>query len=101
MTVNSKRGRFSCLLGLYLLVLNSVMAAPSVAHSIEHAHHSNTHSMALCAWICGTGQGVESVYLDLDAPNGYWRINEVFPIEKYDLPTVLETFLRGPPESPL
>ncbi len=44
-----------------LVLMNGLLAAPSVAHAEHHAsHNAGTHSTALCAWQCVAGQGIET-----------------------------------------
>ncbi len=46
---------------LCIVLVNGLMAAPSVGHAAHHAdHQSGTHSTGLCAWLCAGGVGIES-----------------------------------------
>jgi hypothetical protein len=81
-----------------LVLANALMAAPSVGHTIHHAHHqAGTHAGGLCAWLCAAGQGIETftIHVDAVAPAGD-RIplpEPGHPFESFSFPV----FLRGPP----
>lgn len=49
-----------------LLFVNGFMAAPSVEHAPDHAHHqAGTHSSGFCAWLCTAGEGVGTALLSV------------------------------------
>jgi len=47
-----------------LLTLTGLVYPQTVPHAAHHAHHqASDHTSPLCAWLCATGQGVESAKL--------------------------------------
>ena len=83
---------------LCLVLMNGLMAAPSVAHAMHHGkHQAGTHSTGLCAWLCAAGQGIESASVDLESTLRLldWVVYVHADQYKKSLPSVV--FLRGPP----
>ena len=53
MWMNGKRPTLIWGLLLVIVMVNGLMAAPSVGHAEHHAdHQTGTHSTGLCAWLC-------------------------------------------------
>jgi hypothetical protein len=81
-----------------IILVNGLMAAPSVGHAGHHAdHQAGTHSTGLCAWLCAGGVGIES--------SGVQLISELQFLEWVGIPSFdlifsavpLSSFFRGPP----
>ena len=81
-----------------LVLVNGLMAAPSVGHAKHHAdHQAGTHSTGLCAWLCAGGVGIESVAVQLTSG--------LLLVERVTIPSVdvvfsvisFPHFFRGPP----
>lgn len=96
--VRLKRSGLVWALLFCLVLVNGFMAAPSVAHAVHHAsHNAGTHSTSLCAWLCASGQGIESSSVGLDSTFrllGLVAFRDVDQIQKQFFFIVL---LRGPP----
>jgi hypothetical protein len=81
-----------------IILVNGLMAAPSVGHAGHHAdHQAGTHSTGLCAWLCAGGVGIESS--DVQLISGLQFLERV-GIPLFDLifsAVPLSSFFRGPP----
>jgi hypothetical protein len=65
--VTMKRSAFIWSLLLCLILVNGLMAAPSVTHAAHHGHHqAGTHSTGLCAWLCTAGQAIETLSVSFE-----------------------------------
>ena len=93
-----KRSVFIWALLLCLVLVNGLMAAPSVGHAQHHAdHQGTTHSTGLCAWLCAGGVGIESSVVQF--------VSELQLLEWGNIPSFdvvlnvvsLPYFFRGPP----
>ncbi len=83
---------------LCLVLVNGFMAAPSVAHTTDHASHkAGTHSSGLCAWFCAAGQGIEVSPVRMDAASKLFCTIELQFIEELREDISFQPFLRGPP----
>lgn len=83
-----------------LVLVNGLMAAPSVVHAGHHEKHTaGSHTTGLCAWLCAAGQGIETSSSALEAT--FRVIDEVFYfcIDHPLRPLSAPIFLRGPPAS--
>ena len=81
-----------------IVLVNGLMAAPSVGHAQHHADHQGaTHSTGICAWLCAAGVGIESSDIQL--------ISELQFLERVGIPSFdiifsavpFSSFFRGPP----
>lgn len=98
MTVHVKRSAVVWALLLCILVMNGLMAAPSVGHAQHHAdHQGTTHSTGICAWLCAAGQGVESS--SVVATSTLQLVGHVVVphIDAILDSEIFSHFLRGPP----
>lgn len=81
-----------------LVLVNGLMAAPSVGHAKHHADHkAGTHSTGLCVWLCAGGVGIESSTVQLTS--GLHLVSRI-GIPSYDVVlsiVSLPYFFRGPP----
>lgn len=84
------------------LLLVPALASPAiVTHESQHAHHkAATHFSALCSWLCGAGQSIETSSIQLDS-----ILQLLDLLETYSVDGVLSTvatlrFFRGPPANP-
>jgi len=96
--VRLKRSGLVWALLFCLVLVNGLMAAPSVAHAVHHAsHQAGTHGTSLCAWLCAAGQGIETSSVSLESTFRFLDLvasPDVDQIQKRFFSTVL---LRGPP----
>jgi len=81
------------------LLLVPALASPAmVTHETQHAHHKAvTHSSALCTWLCGVGQGIQTSSIQLSAT---FHSFDLLAPHEFDevLPAVTTpSFFRGPP----
>jgi len=81
------------------LLLVPALASPAmVAHEAQHAHHkAATHSSALCSWLCGAGQGIETSSIQLDSVLQLLDLLETYGVDEVLPATATPTFFRGPP----
>jgi hypothetical protein len=93
-----KRSAFVWALLLCLVLVNGLMAAPSVGHAGHHTdHQAGTHSTGICAWMCAAGDGIESSvvpfasHLQLIECTSSVSVKTVLTLDS------LWFFLRGPP----
>lgn len=81
-----------------IILVNGLMAAPSVGHAGHHAdHQAGTHSSGLCAWLCAGGVGIESSTVQFISR---LRLLEWVSIPSFDVVlsvVSLSYFFRGPP----
>ena len=81
-----------------LVLVNGLMAAPSVGHAQHHADHkAGTHSTGICAWQCAGGVGIESSAVQFTFE---LQLVERVTIPFYDVVLMvrsLSSFFRGPP----
>lgn len=93
-----KRSVFVWALLFCIILVNGVMAAPSVGHAEHHAHHqAGTHSSGICAWLCAGGVGIESSVVQLTSG---LQLLEWVSIPSFDIVIsviAFPCFLRGPP----
>jgi hypothetical protein len=93
-----KRSAFVWALLFCLVLVNGLMAAPSVGHAEHHAdHQAGTHSSGICAWLCAGGVGIESSVVQLTSG---LRLLEWVSIPSFDVVlsiVPLSYFFRGPP----
>lgn len=96
--VTLKRSGLIWALLLCLILVNGLMAAPSVRHALHHAkHQAGTHSTGICAWLCAAGQGVESSSIHLPSELQLFERTVVDPIDAVSDAAFYDHFLRGPP----
>ena len=83
-----------------LLLLNGLVYAQTVEHSVHHAHHrAATHASVLCSWMCAAGQSLEGIAFDFQVYVGLLAFAVLSSSHK---PTTLSLFFfetRGPPLS--
>ena len=83
------------------LLVGSIFASQSAAHSLGHAHHhdATTHATLLCSWVCAAGEVLEVGNVIFDT--SYRLISKVEPFSIILVRTASEffTFQRGPPLS--
>lgn len=93
-----KRSTFVWALLLCVVLVNGLMAAPSVGHAEHHANHqAGTHSTGICAWLCAAGVGIESSTVQLDSA---LQLLAWVSIPSFDVVlsvASLPYFFRGPP----
>lgn len=93
-----KRSTFVWALLFCVVLVNGLMAAPSVGHAQHHAgHQAGTHSTGICAWLCAGGVGIESSTVQLDSA---LQLLEWVSIPSFDVVlsvVSLPYFFRGPP----
>ncbi|MBH0179841.1 MAG: hypothetical protein HP491_18765 [Nitrospira sp.] len=94
-----KRFRLVWALLVCLVLMNGLMAVPSVTHAEHHGthHDAGTHASGICAWLCAAGQEVEASSVNLTSVLQLVGLSgDVFAD-----PTVLlfssDLFARGPP----
>lgn len=93
-----KRSAFIWALLFCLVLVNGLMAAPSVGHAEHHAdHRATTHSSGMCAWLCAAGQGIESASLPLIAELQTIQLTIAVQIDPALAPVSCPHFFRGPP----
>jgi len=98
MTVHAKRPAVVWAVLLCVLLMNGLMAAPSVGHAQHHAdHQGTTHSTGICAWLCAAGEGVESSSVFLHSTVQLVARVVVLHNETILDPETFSHFLRGPP----
>lgn len=95
--------RSACIwaLVLCLVLVNGLMAAPSVGHAGHHAdHQAGTHSSGICAWMCAGGVGIESSVVQLTSGLQLveWVSSPSFDVVLRAI--ALPYFFRGPPGLP-
>jgi hypothetical protein len=98
--VDVKRSAFIWALLLCIVLVNGLMAAPTVGHAQHHADHAaGTHSTGICAWLCAGGVGIESSVVQV--ASGLQLLEWIaIPFYGVDLAVVsLPYFFRGPPIS--
>lgn len=98
MTMTAKRPALVWGLLLVIVLMNGLMAAPSVGHAEHHAdHQAGTHSTGICAWLCAGAVGIESSTVQL---NSALQLLEWISIPSFDVVlgvVSLPYFFRGPP----
>ncbi len=100
MAVNLKRPAFVWTLLVCIVLMNALMAAPSVGHAEHHSeHHTSTHSTGICAWLCAAGQGIESSTVELTSSLQLVESVIVPPLTSVFSVVSFDFFLRGPPVS--
>jgi len=75
------------------------LASPAmVAHEAQHAHHkAATHSSALCSWLCGAGQSIETSSIQLDSFFQLLDLLETYGVDEVLPARTTPRFFRGPP----
>jgi hypothetical protein len=100
MTVELKRPAFVWALLLCIVLVNGLMAAPSVGHAEHHDNHqAGTHSTGICAWLCAAGVGIESSVVQLTSDLQLVDQTIIASSPPTLSPSTLSYFLRGPPVS--
>jgi hypothetical protein len=81
-----------------LLLVPALASPATVAHEAQHAHHkAATHFSALCSWLCGAGQSIETSSIQLDSILQLLDLLETYSVDEV-LPAVATLrFFRGPP----
>ena len=98
MTVHAKRPAVVWAVLLCILLVNSLMAVPSVGHAQHHANHQGTtHSTGICAWLCAAGQGIESSSVVATFTLQLIERVVVSHMDAILTPATFSHFLRGPP----
>jgi hypothetical protein len=83
---------------LCVVLMNGVMAVPSVAHAEHHGtHHASTHVTGICAWLCAAGQGIESSSVSFDSALQLIGRTEYVYSELVVFSISSFLFFRGPP----
>lgn len=86
------------LLAAGLLLFLAATTGLTVAHDIQHAHHSAAmHGKGVCAWICAASQGVESDALWMGAASEAARLAEPGSDRERPCPSCATHLTRGPP----
>jgi hypothetical protein len=81
-----------------LLLVPALGSSASVAHEAQHAHHkAATHSSALCSWLCGAGQGIETSSIQLDSTLQLLELLETYGVDEVFPALATPRFSRGPP----
>ena len=84
---------------LVIVLVNGLMAAPSVSHAEPYAcHQTESHSTGLCAWLCASGVGIES---SADQFASELQLLEWISIPSFDHVISVSSllyFFRGPPQ---
>ncbi len=98
--LNLKRPVLVWTLLVCIVLMNAMMAAPSVSHAEHHSdHHTGTHSTGICAWLCAAGQGIESSTVELTSSLQLIEPVVVYPFTRVFSLVLFDFFLRGPPPS--
>ncbi len=85
---------------LCIVLVNGLMAAPSVGHAEHHANHqAGTHSTGICAWLCAAGDGIESFTVPFASSLQLVDRTIIVPSQVVLRAGPLLYFLRGPPVS--
>jgi hypothetical protein len=81
-----------------IVLVNGLMAAPSVGHAEHHSdHQTTTHSSGVCAWFCAAGEAIGSALVQL---NPQLQPSERATVAPVDTPLPMASFhsrFRGPP----
>ena len=81
-----------------LLLVPALASTAMVAHEARHAHHNAAmHSSALCSWLCGAGQGIETSSIQLDSVLQLLDLLETYGVDEILPAPAIPTFFRGPP----
>jgi hypothetical protein len=100
MAIRMKRSAFVWALLLCLVLVNGLMAAPSVGHAGHHAdHQAGTHSTGICAWMCAAGDGIESFAVQFGSSLQVVDRTITLPSTVVLSAGLFSYFLRGPPVS--
>lgn len=98
--MNLKRPAFVWALLLCLVLVNGLMAAPSVGHAEHHGdHQAGTHSTGICAWMCAAGDGIESFAVQFTSSLQFVERTITLPSRVVLSVGEFSYFLRGPPIS--
>ncbi len=98
MLAKLKQSGFVWSLLVCLVLVNGLMAAPSVGHAQHHAdHQAGTHSTGICAWLCAAGQDVESTSVSLESTLQLVERAVVVHINPIHILVSFHSFFRGPP----
>ena len=85
-----------------LVLMNGLMAAPSVAHAAHHAtHQAGTHATGFCAWLCAAGQSIETSSTQFDSTFRELDLLEICSTDEVLSVFATLRFFRGPPASSL
>lgn len=96
----NKRSWFVWSLVIGLLLINGLMAAPSVSHAAHHSSHkAGTHGSNLCAWECGASQGIEAVYVCFESALEVLDSIEPLPVLQCERLFLSSVDFRGPPHT--
>ena len=83
-----------------VVLVNGLMAAPSVSHAGHHEdHQATTHSTEMCAWFCAAAQGVESASVQLHPQLQPIERTTVAASDSRLLSPAFHSRFRGPPIS--
>ena len=82
-----------------LVLMNGLMAAPSVAHAEHHGSHHNagTHASGICAWFCAAGQDIDTSSVEPTSTLQLVGYALVACLDEVQRAIALSTFPRGPP----
>lgn len=95
-----KRSAFIWALLFCLVMVNGLMAAPSVGHAEHHGEHpAGTHSTGICAWLCAAGDSIESFSVQFASSLQLVESTIIVSFKTALSPSPLSYFLRGPPIS--
>ncbi|MDK2742739.1 MAG: hypothetical protein H8K03_08610 [Nitrospira sp.] len=98
MTVTVKQPVLVWALLLVIVLMNGLMAAPSVSHAEHHAgHQAATHSTGICAWLCAGGVGIESSVVQFTSGLQLLEWVSIPPFNAVLSVISLSYFFRGPP----
>jgi hypothetical protein len=98
MRMNGKRPILIWGLLLVIVMVNGLMAAPSVEHAEHHAdHQAGTHSTGLCAWLCAGGVGIESAAVQVASGHQLLAWVRISSFDVVLSVASLPYFFRGPP----
>jgi hypothetical protein len=84
-----------------VVLMNALMAAPSVAHIEHHAKHTAAGHTGLCEWLCAASQAEYAAHISLHGTFQFVSLLKFLPAQDKTHSLYFCSFQRGPPHSDL
>jgi hypothetical protein len=97
MTTRLKQRSLVWSLVVCVVLMNALMAAPSVAHVEHHSKHTAAGHTGLCAWLCAASQAEQAAYVSFSGTFHFVSLVKLPPARNTTQSLYLYSFQRGPP----